>query len=397
MVSLVGPLATVPSWANPLVFTPYASLSEEYNDNIYFTKDRVEDYVTSVNVGLSLDYRAPRLTATLTGGSTTGQFYAHNSSQNDFGVAQGGTLAATYLASPRLTVSASDSVSRVGQTRTGSVVPSTVPAPEGGTQPGPSSQASTLLPRGEAIANSFTMNASYLLAPRWSGGLAYRNSIESFSNPGGTDQTNAATLSLGYTWSPTTSTSLFYGYSRFNVHDATDTESHNVGIGASYRLLPVWTLSASAGVFVNRPLQSNGDSQSTSTGPTFDLALTRRFEHSSLLLEGSQAVTTSAGVAGISTTRSAFGSYEVQLLEHLHGSLGIDFSDFDTSGTTFSVLSTTAGLSFPLGRYLSAGVSYSYRWRHSNQTTQFIDAGTVDGNLVQVFVSASYPVWRGNL
>jgi hypothetical protein len=55
-----------------------------------------------------------------------------------------------------------------------------------------------------------------------------------------------------------------------------------------------------------------------------------------------------------------------------------------------------SGLIFPIWRYFNAGLTYSYRVRDSSNSTANISSGTVDGNVVRFFVSASYPIWRDN-
>ena len=102
----------------PLVVTPYLAVSEQYNDNIFFTTSHTGDFVTSITPGLSLQYQQPRLVLSLSGG-TSAQIYAQQTSQNNIAGAQSGALSATYQASERLSLSVSDSVSRVSQTRTG--------------------------------------------------------------------------------------------------------------------------------------------------------------------------------------------------------------------------------------------------------------------------------------
>jgi len=161
----------------------------------------------------------------------------------------------------------------------------------------------------------------------------------------------------------------------------------------SHRFDPTWFVNASAGVFVNTP----GSGVSKEVGPTFSVAVTKLLERASIAAGAAQQITSSGGVAGASTTLSAFLGYQAQLLEKVGGSLHFSYGHFDTSQTTYEFVTGTAALSMPFWRYFTGGLSYSYRWRDSTQATTTTTAGVVDGNLVQLYVSASYPVWRGDL
>jgi hypothetical protein len=384
--------------ADPLVLTPRLSVGEQYNDNIFFDATHREDYVTTVSPGLTLNYQGPRVTTFLSG-STTAVWFARHTGQNQALDSQFGTLGMSYDASPRLTLTMNDSVTHLHETRTSSEALSvTGPPPPEAQPPGPATEASALLPRGEVFSNFFAGSAAYRLTPLWTSTLTYSNGLNDFTNPGGHELTNQAAVSLGYACSPVLSLSPYYSYSRFNVRVGPSTESHSAGIGAGYQLGQTWSVKGSAGFFVNRPLGSNGDSISTRTGPTVDLVLTKTFEHSKARAGVSQQVTASAGVAGTSVTRSAFLGYDLTLLPHLTASVAPSFSDFDTSQSDFRVLQVPAVLTYTFWKYFSATLSYAYRYREASQSVPgVLDQGTVDGNLVQLFVTASYPVWHGNL
>jgi hypothetical protein len=376
--------------AAPLLLTPSLSVSEQYNDNVFFDHQRIGDFITAIHAGVSLAYQRPRLMLTLSTGNSS-QLYAHQTQENTATGGQYGTLTASSQVSERLLLNLSDTMSRVDRSRTGPA-PGSSPAPPTAEQPSPDAQASTLASRGSALTNSVTSGASYRLAPRWSGGVTYRNSLSNFSDPGGSDISNIAGLSLGYDWSPTTSISAGYSYAQFDPAGFPQTQSHNPTLGFSQQFDPIWSLVATGGVYVN-----SGSDVSSHAGPTFNVAATRRGEHASLVAGAAQAITNSGGVAGTSTTVSAFLGYQAQLLEQLSGSLYSTYGHFDTDQTTYQFVSMTAALSMVFWRYFTGGLSYSYRWQDNSQSTGTTAAGVVDGNVVQLYVSAAYPVWRGDL
>jgi hypothetical protein len=396
-VGLVYGLPETAAATGPLILTPNISVSEQYNDNVFFDSSHTEDYVTSITPGLSLQYKQPRLTLSLSG-NTSAQIYARQTSQNKIAQSQSGIFSASYLASPRLTVSLSDSVNRVGATRTGAQPTGSETTPPPVEPPSPDTGVSTLLPRGDVLSNSFASNAAYLLAPRWTGSIGYTNNLSNFTDPGGQNVTHRLFGGVSYAWRSNLSLGGSVSYSRYILTQATDTEAFSASAGSSYSYDPTFTLSASVGVYVNHPLQAGQDDISTSTGPTFNLTAEKTFEYGTLSLIGSQQITSSAGVAGLSITRSALLVYAMELAQHLTGSISTSYINFDTSQTNFQIVQVFAALNYSLSQYISTGLSYSYRWRDSTQTVPGrITAGTVDGNIVQLYLRASYPVWQGEL
>lgn len=392
-----------PVAADPLVVTPQLWVSEQYNDNIFFTKDQVSDFITSVTPSLTLQYRQPRFTAFLNA-TTSAQFFARQTSESNWAANQSGVLSVSYRASPRLSLTVNDAVSRVDATRTGNLPLASQPAPPAAEQPPPveppppSFTASTLLPRGGALSNFVTAQASYAISPTWSGSVSYSNGLSNFNDPGGQNLSNTAGLQVRYLWDPELTFNAAYLYSRFNLSSEPDTESQSVILGAAYAFAQTWSLSGYAGLYVNRALESGGDDNvSNGVGPTFSFTLSKAFERSSALLGVTQGITPSAGVAGVSQTLSVFLRYQQQFTRDLSGWVGTNYARFDASPTTFSVLVANVGLSYQVWRYLSAGLSYSYQRSDSNQAvSNVLESGIVDGNLVSLYLSASYP-WQTDL
>jgi hypothetical protein len=394
-LAAAGHRAAAQTWT----LTPRLSVSEQYNDNVFFDDRNEEDFITSITPAATLVYQRPLLSASLSG-ATSGQIYARQTAENRFAESQSGVLLATYRASPRLNLRLADGVTHVRRTRTGDVEPLAEAPPEPppeGEDPGPAPQVATLLPRGSALSNFFNTGVSYALAPRWSTSASYQHSYSDFTDPSGRDVVHRARGSLGYTLRPDLSTSLSYAYSRFDLNEetASDTESHSINAGAGYQIDPYWSASASAGVFINRPLGSTDGTIDDRIGPLFSVTLARLTERGSFQIGAAQNITTSAGVAGLSQTRSAFGQYQARLTESLNGRVGVRYSNFDTNTVDYDLLVVTAGISMPFWRYFNAGVTYVYRYRDSSQTTARIEQGTVDGNLVSIFVGASYPIPLG--
>ena len=382
----------------PLILTPHISVSEQYNDNIFFSSSHTPDYVTSITPGLTLQYQQPRMTFSLSGG-TSAQVYARQTNQNNWARSQTGILIASYEASPRLSLRLIDTVARVGQTRTGEQPTGSTTTPPATEPPSPDTEVSTLLPRGDVLSNSFFGSADYLLAPRWTGRVGYHNNLSNFTDPGGQNVTHRVLSGLTYGWSPTLSLLGSLAYSRYIVSRATDTETYNPTAGFSYVYDPTLSASAAAGVYVNRPLQAGGNNNiSSRTGPTFSLTAEKAFAQATVSFNASQYITTSAGVAGVSLTRTVAVTYTADLAQRLTGIIRTSYNDFDTSQTNFQVIQLLVRLNYSLSEYISTGLSYSFRWRDANQTVPgTITAGSIDGNIIQLYIRGSYPVWHSEL
>jgi len=155
-------------------------------------------------------------------------------------------------------------------------------------------------------------------------------------------------------------------------------------------------VSGFAGLSINSSSGSSGNNVANGVFPTFSATLTKSFERGSLLLGAAQGATSSAGVGGVSQTTSAFLYYQQQLLENLNGWAGASFSHYDTS-PSFNALVANVGLSYPLWRYLNAGLTYTYQRSDATVSqSNTVQTGAVDSNIVLLYLTAYYPV-QGSL
>ena len=96
------------------------SVGEEYNDNIFFTKDKEHDFITHIFPTFSLFYApagqtVPVFTADFT---PIGQIFADHGEESNFGDNIRFRTNYIYRYSPRITFHAADTLRRLGQTRT---------------------------------------------------------------------------------------------------------------------------------------------------------------------------------------------------------------------------------------------------------------------------------------
>jgi len=388
-------LAARQAGADVLSVRPFGAASEQYSDNINFSDDPMADFVTSFNVGLGLAYTGPRLTAYLAG-SNSAQIYALDTNDDSAAASQFATLGTTYAATPRLTLSLADGFTRIDNSRGLGPPVSSVPAP-GPVPPGdPGNQAGLLLPRGETLSNSVYAQAHYLFTPRLSGSASYTNSLNSFTDPGGTDMVNRAMLSLGYLLQPNWTGSAFYSFEYLDFSDQPDTISNNPGVGVQWQIDPTWSAGGSLGVFVNQSVGSGPDDLPQRVGPTFQLYLDGSFERWSLNAGAGQQVTNSGGVAGLSITPYAYVGANYQALRDLNVYTNFTYSHFDTVATKYDLLQAIVGLRWSINRYLAAGLSYAHNYSNNDVTTAALSSGSLNANVVMLSLSGSYEVWRGS-
>ncbi len=151
------------------------SATEEYNDNIFFSKEKDYDFVTSITPTLTFLYAPPGqkdfpFRASI--GSAL-QIFARNSDQNNFGDNTFIDAGYTYRYSPRLSFELNETLRRVGDTRTGA------------------SEFVDLGTGGEQLTNNFSVDGTFLYAPKitFTGGFSL--SVQNFLGEGGSDVDNS--------------------------------------------------------------------------------------------------------------------------------------------------------------------------------------------------------------
>jgi len=219
------------------------SVSEEYNDNIFFSESKDSDFITSITPAWSILYVLPgRETHTFTANiSAPLQIFADNSDLNNFADNASINGSFQYQYSPRLSFQILDEFRRVGQTRTST------------TDFGIASQAS-LVNRGQLVGNRFSVDGNFLYSPNisFTGGV-YLDSLH-FLDEGGADITNSIGMRATYKVGQNHNFHAGYTFESFNPRNGEGTVLHNFDIGSDYlsnykiQLTPTLTFSASGGI-----------------------------------------------------------------------------------------------------------------------------------------------------
>jgi len=347
------------------------SATEEYNDNIFFTKEKDQDFVTSITPTLTFLYAPPGqkdfpFRASI--GSAL-QVFARNSDQNNFGDNTFIDAGYTYRYSPRLSFEINETLQRIGETRTRG------------------SDIAQLGTGGDQLSNLLSADGKFLYTPKitFTGGFSGR--VQSFLDEGGTDIDNSVGIRGTYQWGQH---NLHAGYrisfieSRNENNDDDDNVIHTFDLGDDYfskkliRLTPTLTLSVSSGISLN----TGGDGPAIANDT--DVTLTKIWKGASLTAGVSRGLTSSLGVSGLSNTTRFLTNFNIQFTRFLTANADLNFSLFDTDNEDFDVLQAQAGIQYLITSWLSSNLSYTFRWR---------DTGKINSNSVLLFFTAYFDIW----
>jgi hypothetical protein len=407
LVLIEGWILPKPGWG---AFASQFSLNveEQYNDNIFFTRNKEHDFVTSFTPTLSFLY-APEGQVDPTGRlniSPRGQIYARHSELNNFGDNLSVNGAYTYHYSPRLNFNISDTFQRLGQTRTAGLGgqeplpltgPVTSPPPPGGIVPPPRSQdLKDFVSRGDQITNSFSLQASYLYRPdiRLAGG--YTHAYTNFIDQGGSDFFHTIGARGIYNWRRDHNLHAGYFISIGNFRNGDDSIIHNFDFGDDYftdyklQLTPTLSLTASTGVSFNTG--SGGPRVANNT----HITVTKLWETATLNAGLQKGLTPSFGISGVSDTTTLFTNFIMRFTERLSANSGVNFSLFDTREVNFKTFQGTVGLQYLIATWLSSALNYNFRWIDTGagaSNTDLLSRGQVKANSVFLSLTARFDLW----
>ena len=219
--------------AQTFTLTPSLAVSETYDDNVLLSStDRQSDFVTSISPGLRLTVRDPRWDVTLAA-SARADYYADRPDLNSTTDHQNGDLAVAFRATPRLTVSLTDTFIR-------SLNPAEADTANGITTG-----------RFRSYSNTVTPAVRYQITPLTLLGLEYSFAILRSDSPFTRDQdTHEGRLSVERQFTPRTSGTLRYIFSRFMVEGEADRDAHSPMVGLIHTFSPTIRVSAEAGVLL---------------------------------------------------------------------------------------------------------------------------------------------------
>src|SRR6266850_2476011 len=256
-------------------FSP--TLGELYTDNIFYTKNKEADFVTTITPTLSILYAsegqtAPSLNLNIW---SSGVIFARHSELNNFGDNWGLDGGYTYRYSPQLNFYVSDVLGRQGPYRLGPITqgafqlpnPPTSPPPSGGTLPGQKNQNLSNSTSGgfSQFFNNFNLQGTYLYRPDMSFTGNYSNNIVTYSNPGGTDINQTIGFRGVYNWRQEHNLHAGFNINVLNSRNSGSNVVFNFDLGDDHfsnyqiQLSPTLTLAASTGISLNAGNKGTGN------------------------------------------------------------------------------------------------------------------------------------------
>ena len=381
------------------------SLREEFNDNIFFEKNKESDFITSIIPTFTLLYAPPGQTIPVFTASLApqGQIYARNPEETNFGDNVSLNAGYTYYHSPRLTVHLSDSLARLGNTRIGelggfgNLPPPTSLPPSGSVIAQPSSQQlGGLVANGQQFSNQLSMRGVYTLDPNVSvvgdSGVGFRRYLDL----GGNDISYTIGARGIYKWREEHNFHLGYGVNIIRSRAGNNNTVHNIDVGDDYfsnfqiKLAPTLTITALSGIALNAG--GNGPSIANRS----NITITKLWERATLDVGLNKGLTPSFGVSGISDTTSFSANLSARLTELLTMTANVNYSLFDTEDGKFRALIGSAGVLYQINRWLASSVQYSYRLQDASSgaaSTGVLTGGRVNSNSIALAFTALFNLW----
>src|SRR2546426_3898357 len=238
-LELLGLLAP-PAQRGPVTLTPSISVSEEYNDNLFFNnQDRQRDFITGFSPTITLFVNRPSYQ--VNGGySFTAELYERESRLNNALNRQNFFGTGLYRATPRLTLTASE---------TYAVNRSTNLVASQGFATG----------RQESLSNTFGPGLTYQMTPGTSlslgatyGLLRFKGAATDGAGTAGAgtssdSDTYGLQSSLAHELTPRLTGTIGYGFTYLTEQGQENSTTHTPTLGVTYRLTPMLTGSVSGG------------------------------------------------------------------------------------------------------------------------------------------------------
>jgi hypothetical protein len=398
-------------------FSP--TLGELYTDNIFYTRDKEHDFVTTITPTVSILYApegqtVPILNLNI---SPSAVIFARHSELNNFGDNVGLNGGYTYQYSPQLSFSISDVLGRQGQYRLGPLTqgtfqlpsPPTSPLPVGGTLPGQSNQnLASFTSGGSQFWNNFSLLGTYLYRSDISFTGGYTNNFINYLDQGGYDLWQRIGFRGVYNWQKEHNLhagiyiDIINNRNNDNVNNRNNNRNNNVVVNfdlgddffSNYQiqLSPTLTLTASTGISLNAG--NNGPPVANNT----NITLTKIWETATLSGGVQHGLTSSYGVAGVSNTTSVNGQFSYQVTEKLSTLAGVNFSLYDTDDGNFQTFQASAGARYQFTPWLASNFFYAYRWTDSSSSVAqsssgILQTGIVRANTVYLTLTANFDLW----
>src|SRR5947209_87172 len=314
-LELLGLLAP-PAQRGPVTLTPSISVSEEYNDNLFFNnQDRQRDFITGFSPTITLFVNRPSYQ--VNGGySFTAELYERESRLNNALNRQNFFGTGLYRATPRLTLTASETYA---VNRNTNLVASQ------GFSTG----------RQESLSNTFGPGLTYQMTPGTSlslgatyGLLRFKGAVTDGAGTARDSDTYGLQSSLAHELTPRLTGTIGYGFTYLSVQEEDNSTTHTPTLGVSYRLTPTLTGSVSSGPAIT---ELGGE---TFVSPAATASLVQGLAFGSASARYARSVSAAGGFGGTTDIQTISGTLTLPTLQR--GLLVV----FDTTYSTAESVSS---------------------------------------------------------
>ncbi|TMK46095.1 MAG: hypothetical protein E6G66_12190 [Actinobacteria bacterium] len=366
--------------------TPSLSISEAYDDNVFFTSsNRQDDFISRFMPGLKAGYQSEPFT--LTGNySFRSAIYAEHPLLDSPLESQSGSLGLVYRPTEVLTLGFDGAYSRTS-------IPSELNQPNAAF-PFIPVQATTgiLTTRVNSTFYSFMPSIGYSFDALTRGKGTYSYGV--FEGGGLTTTTQDVTLGLDHDVTPRDTGTLKSYYRHFGTTasgpfassaPASSLDSYAVTAGWKHRFTERWDASVEAG-----PRLTEGAGASGTVDVETNATITWHFATGTATLGYARTQLSAAGVGGALSSDSVFATLLVEPIRSLRLSLSPRWVQNTTEGGgasttgTFTIYTVDATATYQLTRWLSARLNYFY-------ASEQIGKLNIPHNLVTIGLDFVYP------
>lgn len=343
------------------------SISEQYNDNIFLTGDRVDDFITFITPGVGLSLRSQGSDLRV-GYSTSFYFYSSNTELND--TAHNFTANGSFTLSERLSLTLTDTYIKSSEIRDIRAIPDLGP----------------ISGRTERSLHTISGNIAYRLKENLSCSLGASYFGTDYKEPGFFDiKSYSGNIAITYRYSENIT---FLGTARYTKYDyklGSDANAQDYSLGISYTLTPTLTAGATGGITLVE-IEETGE---TDTGFFGGVDIAKTFTRGRVALSYRQSVI--SGIQTIEPIRDQTVTISISrdITNKLAASISASYSKFEsieTYAVDTDVKSFNTGLTYTLFPWASLALSYSYL----DQDDKRSDIGDYYNHIVFLNLALSY-------
>ncbi len=362
-----------PRISSPVVLTPSLTVSEEYNDNIFFNNANKEaDFKTEFTPAFTLIVNK-RILQLYAGYSFTSALYANNPSFDNAVDHQALIVNGLYQATPKLAFTLNEWFTTDNSANFG---------PQG-----------FVTTRQKTLTNSISPGLAWLITPVTSLSLSATYGFQEFQGQGSGVNSNSygfhATLEHSFT--ARFSTRLNYTFLYLDLENQQNSTTHTPEIGVTYRFTPTLSATAQGGVAISEI--SNQTTYTPAGSVTLDYILS--FGWAKLLY--SRGVDVAGPFGGTTDTQTVAGALALTTLFRNFVlafspsySQAVSVSNQQTGQVDVQQVTMRLGMTYEINRYVTIFGSYTFlRERTGGSSTDQVNA---DQNRVKFGVQLGYPI-----